>query len=143
MSFWEEKMKLISQVEEIGRQLVKLGKNKKSFGSFFLPYKSEEVMTYLPYFQQAIWGCPMDYEQTVFWEYHKDLSEINNYEFKLLFVFELSNEVNIILRKSNNYFDAYEIVMQMPEKWVGSAMTIVIQNLMCNNPYVLHALTKK
>ena len=136
MTFMEEKTKLKFQVKEIGKQLVKLGKNKKSFGSFFLPYKSEEVMTYLPYFQQAIWGCPMNKEKNIFWEYHRDLSEIDNYEFKIIFVYEKAIENNIILRKSKQFLNAYEIVMQMSEKWVGSSMSIVIQNLMQENPYL-------
>ncbi len=136
MTFMEEKAKLELQVKKIGKQLIELGKRKKSFGSFFLPYESEEVMTYLPYFQQAIWGCPMNKEKTIFWEYHRDLLEIDNYDFNLIFVYEEANENNIILRKSNRFSNAYEIVMQMSEKWVGSSMSIVIQNLMCENPYL-------
>lgn len=136
MTFMEERTKLVNQVKQIGKQLIELGKNKHSFGSFFLPYESEEIMTYLPYFQQAIWGCPMNEEKTIFWEYHKNLEEINNYDFKLLFVYEKANENDIILKKSTQYSNCYEIVMQMSEKWVGSSMSIVIQNLMRENPYL-------
>jgi hypothetical protein len=136
MTFMEEKTKLVNQVKQIGKQLIELSKNRRSFGSFFLPYESEEVMTYLPYFQQAIWGCPMNEEKTIFWEYHRNLSEIDNYDFKLIFIYEEANENNIILRESNRFSNAYEIVMQMSEKWVGSSMSIVIQNIMCENPYL-------
>ncbi len=93
-------------------------------------------MTYLPYFQQAIWGCPMNKEKTIFGKYHRDLSEIDNYDFKLLFVYEKANKNNIILRKSTQYLNCYEIVMQMFEQWVGSFMSIMIQNLMHENPYL-------
>ena len=127
---------LESKIENISKKIMKLANNKKSFGSFFISYENKEVMTYLPYFQQGIWGIPMNKEKTIFWEYHRDLSEIENYDFKLIFVYEEANENNIMLRKSNQYSNCYEIVMQMSEQWVGSSMSIMIQNLMRENPYL-------
>jgi hypothetical protein len=42
--------KLTNKTKLIGNRLIKLGKNKKSFGSFFIPYNNDEVMAFLPYF---------------------------------------------------------------------------------------------
>lgn len=130
--------KITNETKLIGSRLIKLGKNKKSFGSFFIPFNNNEVMTFLPYFQQAIWGCPMNYEHTIFWQYHKDLSQINDYEFKMIFVYEYSNKNNVELIKSKIYENAYELKIQCPQENVGDIYSIVLPHLMRENPYVKH-----
>ena len=127
---------LESKIENISEKIMKLANNKKSFGSFFISYNNKEVMTYLPYFQQGIWGIPMNKEKTIFWEYHKDLSEIENYDFKLIFSFEESSNKDIVFKKFKMYKNAYEISIRTKIDDLGDLLLPFITKLMQKNPYL-------
>ena len=127
---------LESKIENISKKIMKLANNKKSFGSFFISYNNKEVMTYLPYFQQGIWSIPMNKEKTIFWEYHKDMKEINNYDFAIIFTHEESNENEILFEKSNQFKNAYKIIIRISTDDFPCVQSSIYYHFMKYNKFI-------
>lgn len=139
MLFDDEKKKILSTSEDVGNKIIDFSKGMTSFGSFFLEGYSKEVMTYLPYFQQAVWGVPMNADGKI-WEYHQfnQLNQIKNYDFAIIFKHQQGNTNTIFLEKAEEYGDnKYFIIIQTTEdKNVGELMTLFMHKFMINNPYL-------
>ena len=135
--------KSIKYIEEksrnIGREIIKLARGKKSFGSFFLPYESKEVMTYLPYFQHAIWGVPMN-DNFDTWEYHQfnQLNKVKEYDFAIIFKFKLDKKDDVFIEPAIEYGkNKYFIVIQAKdEDNIGEIRFRFITEFMKDNPYL-------
>jgi len=136
MLTFEEKEKMGIQAEKIGKKIMQLSKTKKSFGAFFLPSINKKVMEILPYLQQVVWGVPMNEEKTIFWECHKDLSNIDNYDLSIIFIHKKSKNNTIILKKSKQFKNTYEIVIKMLEDDFIRVQSPIYFNLMKHNPYL-------
>lgn len=136
----ENENEIFEKVDILGKKVMQLAEGKKSFGSFFLEDYNEEVMTYLPYFQQAVWGIPMNAENTIFWEYHKfnQLDQIKNYDFAIIFKHKTGTTNDIYIESAPEYGDnKYFIVIQSQEdRDVGSMMFPFMCQFMINNPYL-------
>ena len=136
MLTFKEKTNMGIQVENISKEIMNLAIGKGTFGSFFLPSTNKKIMEILPYLQQSIWGIPMNKEKTIFWEYHRDLSEIDNYDFSIIFVHEESNENKIIFNKSNKFKNAYNIIIKTSVEDFPRVQSPIYYHLMKHNHFI-------
>jgi len=132
----KEQLNKISR--NVGRKIIQLARGKKSFGSFFLEGYSKEVMTYLPYFQHAIWGVPMN-DNFDTWEYHQfnQLDKVKNYDFAIIFKFNLGKKNDIFIEPAKEYGEnKYFVVIQARnENNIGDIRSCFF-HFMEDNPYL-------
>lgn len=124
------------QVENISKKIMELSIGKKSFGSFFLPSPNKKIMEILPYLQQTIWGVPINKEKTIFWEYHKDMKKINDYDFAIIFTHEESNENKILFKKSNQFKNTYKIIIRTSINDFPCVQSPIYYHLMKYNKFI-------
>ena len=128
--------------EEIGKQIIKLSTGLKTFGSFFEP-SNEITMKTLPYFQQAVWGVPMNYELTSFWEcYHDKLDKVNENDLSIILRYKKGIIDDIKLEKATEYKNAYYITFISPDEEIGGMMHHFIMFFMMHNPNVMNNINK-
>jgi len=130
---------IYEQSKTIGRKIVELGKNKKSFGSFVDIENikdNKEIMDVFPWCEQGFWSLPMSEDLSIRFENcHEDLSKINNYEMSLLFKHQFGDIDKLIFEHKEN--NIYYIIIQSESIESLKENYIDITSGFCqDNPYV-------
>lgn len=123
---------------KIGKELVRLAKNKKTFGSFVDSNYPHTVKDVFPWVEQGLWSMPMgeDFFNQRFENNHEDLSKINDYDLSIIFMYQNGDCNDLYLKKRSN--NIYECVVQtlsddeFTHKFYGDVASGFCQE----NPYV-------
>jgi len=102
---------IFEQSKNVGKKIVELGNNKKSFGSFVKIYDNEDLMKIFPWIEQGLWNFPMNKNfRIMFKNYHEDLTNIDNCDLSILFVHQFGDSDKVFLKHEKN--NIYHCVIQ-------------------------------
>lgn len=131
---------IFEQSKFVGREIVRLGKYKKTFGSFVeIDEKmrdNKEFLDVFPWIEQGLWNLPMSKDLLCrFKNCHDDLSQINDFDLSIVFVHKFANEDKIFLRHKED--NIYHCVIQSKSlKSLQKNYFYIVTGFCQDNPYV-------
>ena len=119
----------------LGNEMVKLAKNAKSVGTFVEETNNNQVMEFLPRFQQACAGVP--FNENTYCQSHlsNELNEIDSYDLSFIFQYKQGQDCDVYLEKVTNKI--YNVVIETNTiEQLSSFLFHFMCDLMIDNQYL-------
>lgn len=124
---------------EIGKSVLALCRDAKSFGTFALDCGDSYIMEFIPMFQAGISGAPVNANEDVVSQHHlvEEIDEISDYDFALIFRYEESDYDDIVLEEAKKYGEnKYYITIKTNKENIGTMYSCFLSNFMKHNEFI-------